>query len=219
MPSVVHSMQQCESNRAEVSHQPTRERERQMQRFKSAAHAQRFLSVHGLVRADDPEALAEPVRRAIFETDQELAIDRLRTLEEAIAHEQSSNNIIMSLFIAFAVVAVLLAASGLYGVMVYTVSRRSTEIAVRMALGAAPRDIGAQVLREGFRLTGVGIGLGLLGSAVLAQVMSAVLFGVTATDLPTYGGVVAVTLLAVSPAIWFPTRAVKVDLVQNLKQA
>jgi hypothetical protein len=173
-----------------------------------------------VLRAADPGALAEVVRGSVFATDPELAIFRLRTVEDAIADEQSSNTIIMGLFLAFAGVAVLLAAFGLYGVMAFTVSRRAPEIAVRMALGASARDIAWQVFGEGFRLTAVGVALGLLGALALARAMTSMLFGVTPDDPFTYAAVVLVTVTAVLPAVWIPARrAIRINPIENLKQA
>jgi putative ABC transport system permease protein len=172
-----------------------------------------------VLRAPNPSALAEAARRAVFATDPELAIYRLRTVEDAMADEQSSNTIIMSLFIFFAAVAVLLAASGLYGVMAFTVSRRAPEIAVRMALGASDRDIGRQVFGEGLRLTTIGVAMGLVGALGLAHAMASLLFGVTPTDPATYAAVVVVILLAAFPAVWIPARrAIRIDPIENLKQ-
>jgi len=186
--------------------------------FLDAQHPQRRYSV--ILRATDLASLTEEVRRAVYATGPDLAVYRLRTVEDAIADEQSSNNIIMSLFLAFAAVALLLAATGLYGVMAFTVSRRAPEIAVRMALGASHRDIGWQVVGEGLRLTAVGIALGLLGALGLANAMASMLFGVSPRDAFTYGAIVVVTLLVVCPAVWIPTRrAINVDPIQNLKQA
>ena len=186
--------------------------------FADAQHPQRQFSV--ILRADNPAALADHVRGAVYAADPELAIYRLRTVDDAIADERSSSTIIMGLFAAFAAVALLLAASGLYGVMAFTVSRRAPEIAVRMALGASEGDIGRQVLGEGLRLTAVGVGVGLLGAVGLANAMAAMLFGVTPRDPLTYASVVLVTGLVVVPAIWIPARrAIKVDPIQNLKQA
>jgi putative ABC transport system permease protein len=186
--------------------------------FLDAQRPQREYSV--VLRAGDPAALADEVRRAVYTADPELAIYRLRTVDAAIADEQSTSTIIMGLFVSFAAVALLLAASGLYGVMAFSVSRRAPEIAVRMALGASESDIGRHVLGEGLRLTAVGIAFGLLGALGLANAMASMLFGVTPRDPSTYAGVVLVTLLAIVPAIWIPARrAIKVDPIQNLKQA
>ena len=160
------------------------------------------------------------MRRAVYATGPELAVYRLRTVVDAIADEQSSNNIVYSLFLAFAAVALLLAATGLYGVMAFSVSRRAPEIAVRMALGASQRDIGWQVVGEGLRLTTLGIGLGLIGAIGLANAMASMLFGVTPGDALTYAIVVVLTLLVVVPALLIPARrAINVDPIQNLKQA
>jgi putative ABC transport system permease protein len=184
--------------------------------FLDAQYPQRQYSV--ILRAIDPASLTEEVRRAVYATGPELAVYRLRTVADAIADEQSSNNIVYSLFLAFAAVALLLAATGLYGVMAFSVSRRAPEIAVRMALGASQRDIGWQVVGEGLRLTTLGIGLGLIGAIGLANAMASMLFGVTPGDALPYAIVVVLTLLVVVPALWIPARrAINVDPIQNLK--
>jgi predicted permease len=186
--------------------------------FLDAQRPQRQYSV--ILRAADPASLTDAVRRAVFATGPELAIYRLRTVDDAFADERSSNNIVLSLFVAFAVVALLLAATGLYGVMAFSVSRRAPEIAVRMALGASQRDIGWQVVGEGLRLATFGIGLGLVGAIGLANAMAALLFGVTPRDVLPYAVVVVLTLLIALPALLIPARrAIRVDPIQNLKQA
>jgi putative ABC transport system permease protein len=186
--------------------------------FLDAQHPQRQYSV--ILRAADPVSLTDTVRRAVYATGPELAVYRLRTVDDALADERSSNNIVLSLFLAFAVVALLLAASGVYGVMAFSVSRRAPEIAVRMALGASQQDIGWQVVGEGLRLTSLGIGLGLVGAVGLANAMASLLFGVTPRDVLPYAVVVGVTMLIVLPALLIPARrAIRVDPMQNLKQA
>ena len=186
--------------------------------FLDAQYPPRQYSV--ILRATDPAALTEEVRRAVYATGPELAVYRLRTVVEAIADEQSSNKIVYSLFLAFAAVALLLAATGLYGVMAFSVSRRAPEIAVRMALGASRSDIGWQVVGEGLWLTTLGIGLGLIGAIGLANAMASMLFGVTPGDALTYAIVVVLTLVVVVPALLIPARrAINVDPIQNLKQA
>ena len=186
--------------------------------FLDAQHPQRQYSV--ILRAADPVSLTDAVRRAVYATGPELAVYRLRTVADAFADERSSNNIVLSLFLAFAVVALLLAATGLYGVMSFSVSRRAPEIAVRMALGASPQDIGWQVVGEGLRLTTFGIALGLGGAIGLANAMASLLFGVTPRDVLPYAVVVGVTVLIALPALLIPARrAIRVDPIQNLKQA
>ena len=186
--------------------------------FLDAQYPQRQYSV--ILRAADPASLSEAVRHAVYATGPELAVYRLRTVDDALADERSSDNIVLSLFLAFAVVALLLAAAGLYGVMAFSVSRRAPEIAVRMALGATAHDVGWQVVGEGLRLTVFGIGLGLVGAVGLANAMASLLFGVTPRDVPTYAVVVVLTLLIALPALLVPARrAIRVDPIQNLKQA
>jgi putative ABC transport system permease protein len=186
--------------------------------FLDAQHPQRQYSV--ILRAADPARLTEAVRRAVYATGPELAVYRLRTVEDALADERSSNNLVLSLFVAFAVVALLLAATGLYSVLAFSVSRRAPEIAVRMALGASRRDIGCQVVGEGLRLTALGIGLGLAGALGLAHAMASLLYGVTPRDALPYAVVVVLMLLVAFPALLVPARrAICVDPIRNLKQA
>ena len=183
-----------------------------------AQHPSRRFSI--LLRADNPLQLAASVRRVVRELDEDLAIYKLRTVDDGFQDERSSLLILTSLFMAFAGVAVLLAACGLYGVMAYAVSQRAPEIAVRMALGASAGTIGTQILREGMRVTMIGLACGLAGALVIAQFMASILFKVTPTDAVTYGTVIFVTFATALPAVWIPARrAVKVDPIENLRQA
>ncbi|MFN8059784.1 MAG: ADOP family duplicated permease [Vicinamibacterales bacterium] len=173
-----------------------------------------------VLRANQPERAADAVRAAVRAVDDDVAVFRLRTVDDAIRDDRSSSFVLGSLFVAFAVVAVLLAASGLYGVMAYAVGQRSAEIALRMALGASEGAIGRQMVGEGLRLTAVGVGVGVAGAAALARVMGSILVGVTPTDPVTYAGVVVVTLVAVLPAVVIPARrALRTDPIQSLKRA
>ena len=166
------------------------------------------------------EAFAPAVRGVLDGLDRDLAPYQLRTYQAALADERSSDLIIMSLFVAFAVVAILLAATGMYGVMSYVVSQRAPELAVRMALGASAADIGRQMAREAARLTALGVGLGIGGALLLGQAMASLLFGVTPTDPLTHGAVVVLAVVTVAVAVWLPVRrAVRVDPLESLRQA
>ena len=112
----------------------------------------------------------------------------------------------------FALLALALATIGIYGVMTYLVSQGTREIGIRMALGATRLDISTLVLRRAMALTLRGVGIGLLGAFALTRLMSSLLFGVTATDLPTFV-VIAVLLAAVAlMASYIPAkRAVGID--------
>ncbi len=171
-----------------------------------------------VVRAGKPEVAALAVRASVRRFDPDLAVHKMRPMTTAIADELSSSRIMFSLFAAFAVLALTLAGTGLYGLMAYGVSQRRREIAIRMALGASRREIGALVLWRAARLTAAGMLIGMVGALGIARALSAVLFGVTATDPSTYvavaGVLLAVALLAgVVPA----RRAANLDAAKGLK--
>ena len=179
--------------------------------------ARRFYLV---VRARSPETLASGLRAAVRDVDADLPTYQLRTVEEAFADETSSNRLLSGLFAAFAIVAMLLATGGLYGVMSYAVSQRTSEIAIRMALGASARDVASKVMARSLALAGIGAALGLAGAFGLAQAMRSVLYGVGPADPGTYFGVLGVTGIAALLASWIPMRrAARVDPIKGLRQA
>ena len=176
-------------------------------------------SFHLIVRARSPETLAPGLRAAVRDVDADLPTYQLRTVEEAFADETSSNWLLSGLFAAFAIVAMLLATGGLYGVMSYAVSQRTSEIAIRMALGASTRDVASKVIARSLALAGIGAALGLAGAFGLAQAMRSVLYGVGPADPGTYLGVLAVTGGAALVASWIPMRrAARVDPIRGLRQ-
>ena len=173
-----------------------------------------------VVRARSPETLASGLRAAVRDVDADLPTYQLRTVEEAFEDETSSNRLLSGLFAAFATVAMLLATGGLYGVMSYAVSQRTSEIAIRMALGASARDVASKVIARSLALAGIGAALGLVGAFGLAQAMRSVLYGVGPADPGTYLGVLAVTGSAALVASWIPMRrAARVDPIKGLRQA
>jgi predicted permease len=171
-----------------------------------------------LVRAARPADVASAVRGAVREADSDVPIFQLRTFDEALNDELSSNNILAGMFSAFGFLALALASTGLYGVLSYTVGQRTQEIGVRMALGAVPGDIRRLVLTQGLRLVAVGGILGLVGAFLLSQTMRSFLYGVTASDPATYAGVVAAVAISSLLAMWMPTRrATRLDPVRSLR--
>jgi len=171
-----------------------------------------------VVRASAP-GIGPALRAALREVDGDLAF-RLRTVPERFADENSSNALLAGLFAAFAVVALLLATAGLYGVVSYSVSQRTPEIAVRLALGASHGAIARDVVGASLRLTLAGAALGLAGALALARAMTALLFGVTATDAPTYLGAAAIAIAAALVAAWLPMRrATGIDPIRSLREA
>src|SRR6266850_4735687 len=145
--------------------------------------------------ASAPEAAAGSIREVVRQIDANVPIIRFRTLEHQIDQSLLNDRLVATLSTAFGILATLLAVIGLYGVMAYTVARRTREIGVRMALGAAQGDVVWLVMREVLMLVGTGIVLGLAGAWALGRLVSSQLYGVTANDPVTIAA--AATLLAV----------------------
>jgi putative ABC transport system permease protein len=176
-------------------------------------------SMYVVVRSRSPEHLALALRAAVAEVDADLPTSEVRTVSAAFADENSSGRLLSGLFAAFALVAILLAMGGLYGVMSYAVSQRAPEIAVRMALGASGRAIAGQVVGQSVRLAVMGTTIGLVCAYALASAVGAILYGVTASDPATYAGVVSLTLMASLMAAWLPMRrAATIDPLDSLRR-
>ena len=171
-----------------------------------------------LMRAANAGQLIEPARNELRALDRDVPVREIRTIEEAFADETSSSVILMGMFMSFAVLAFALAASGLYGVVSYSVSQRQQEIGIRMALGAVAGDIGRMIVRQTVMLVAIGAALGLAGGALLARASASVLFRVSPSDPLTYG-VVAVLLAVVAlvAAVVPIRRAVAVDPLVALR--
>jgi putative ABC transport system permease protein len=166
----------------------------------------------------NPTDLVPAIRHEFREADPDLAIYDVKTMTEAYDEDNASTEILSGLFSAFAVIALLMSVAGLYAMVSYTVSQRKHEISIRMALGARGADIRSMVLGEGAKLTGLSIGLGLLGGWALGRLIASELYGVTPTDPMTYA-VVALILAAVALAGSFVPayRATRVDPIQTLR--
>jgi putative ABC transport system permease protein len=168
--------------------------------------------------AGDPLALAEPFKREIRALDQALPVSEIRTVTELVAGTLAQRRFNTTLFLVFAGVALLLAAIGVYGVIAYTVSRRTREIGIRMALGAGRREVATTVVSAGVRLVGVGIVIGLGGALLLTRLLSGMLFGVSAFDPLTFGAVaLAVLAVAVVACLVPARRATRVDPMVALR--
>jgi putative ABC transport system permease protein len=171
-----------------------------------------------VIRSQRPADLAPAVRAAVRETDAELPVFQLRTFDEGIDDEMSSNRILAAMFTGFALLALVLASTGLYGVIAYTVGQRTQEIGVRMALGALPGDIRRLVAWQGLRLLAIGGAIGLAGAFLLSQTMRSFLFGVTTSDPVTYAGVIVSLAASAALAMWVPMRrATRLDPVRSLR--
>ncbi len=160
----------------------------------------------------EPLTLAANVRREIETVDPTQAIFNVRPLEEMMFDSIAERRFNLILLLAFAVVAVLTAAAGIYGIMTYFVSQQTSEIGIRMALGARRRDVLKLILGHGMRLTMWGVGIGLLASLAVTRLMVSLLFGVGAIDPLTLAGVTIFLTFVALLACYVPTqRAIKVD--------
>ena len=166
----------------------------------------------------DALALAPAVREAIWSVDKDQALRRGATMEELVAASAAERRFALTLFEAFAVTALILAAIGIYGVLAGSVAERTREIGVRAALGASRGNILALVLRQGLTLTGIGIAIGLGGAVAASGALATLLFGVTRFDSATYVSVVALLLAVSAIACWLPAwRATRVDPTITLR--
>jgi len=172
-----------------------------------------------VVRAhDDVTALAPAIKNAIWSVDKDQPIVRVATMDTLLAASASQRRFAMIVFEAFALVALLLAATGIYGVLSGNVSERMREIGVRSALGASRVDILALVVRQGMTLTGLGVAIGLGGAAAASSALVTLLFGVSRLDPLTYIGVIALAAGVSAIACWVPAwRAARVDPAITLR--
>jgi putative ABC transport system permease protein len=153
-----------------------------------------------LVRTtSNPESFAKVLRDAVYEVDPETAVDRIQTLERARTDSTASPRLTAILLGLFSVLALIITATGIAGVMNLSVSQRTHEIGVRLALGATPRKVLAMVMRQGMALVFTGLLLGSGAALAFSGLLASALFNVEATDPITY---VAVALLLLASAAW-----------------
>jgi putative ABC transport system permease protein len=166
----------------------------------------------------DPAALGPSLRRIVQEIDPLQPVAEIRTLPQVVDDRLSDRRLSMLLLAVFAIVAMLLAAVGIYGLMSYAVSQRTSEIGIRMALGAHAADIRRMVLLRTAALAAAGIVLGGAGAYAASGWLAAQLYGVSATDVVTFATVSAALLLVALVASYVPARrAMKVDPVRALR--
>jgi putative ABC transport system permease protein len=168
--------------------------------------------------AGDPNRIVPAVRAAIHSIDQDVPISNVATMDDNIAGSMGQRKFAMMLLGLFAVMAVVLASIGIYGVMSYSVTQRAHEIGIRMALGAARPSVLGMVMKQGLGLVGAGVAIGVVGAFGLTRLIASQLFGVRPTD-PTTFILVAVALVGVAALATFvpAMRATKVDPVVALR--
>jgi putative ABC transport system permease protein len=162
--------------------------------------------------AGDPAAFANTLRHEVQAIDKDQPVYNVRPFDDVVMNALGTRRVSMQLFTVFAIAALLLAAVGIYGVMAYSVTQRTQEIGIRMALGAQKNDVLAMILRQGMMLAFIGIGVGLAGAFGLTRLIANLLFGVTASDPVTFAVTSLFLILVSLLACYLPARrAAKLD--------
>jgi putative ABC transport system permease protein len=166
----------------------------------------------------DPKSTLAAIQSAIREVDKDQPVYQIQTMEELIGDSVGTRRFALTILILFAGLALLLALSGIYGVISYSVTQRTQEIGIRMALGARAADVLRLVLGQFMRLTVVGIALGVVGAYALTRLMTSLLFGVTPTDITTFVLVsISLSLVAFIACLIPARRATRVDPLVALR--
>jgi putative ABC transport system permease protein len=176
-------------------------------------------SMQIMLRSAVPAATLQPsITNAVREADRSLPIIRLRDMAEVFRDSVRRPRMLMQLFAAFAGIALLLAAIGIYGLLSYVVTQRRREIGIRMALGAERAFVLRGIMGHGLKLTSLGLVAGLAGAVALTRLMNSLLFGIRASDPATLAGVAAlITAVAVVASLVPAVRATRVDPIVTLK--
>ncbi|HKP80582.1 MAG TPA: ABC transporter permease [Pyrinomonadaceae bacterium] len=168
--------------------------------------------------ASDPNLLISSARNAVKEIDPDQPIYNPRTMSEIRAESVEGERFTLTLLSLFASIALVLAIVGIYGVMSYSVTQRTHEIGIRMAIGARPLDVFKMILGHGMKLALIGVGLGLVGAFIVTRFMAAMLFGVEPTDATTFGAITAILIAVALLACYLPgRRATKVEPTISLR--
>lgn len=166
----------------------------------------------------DPEALVTAVRRRVAQLDPDLPLANIGSMEKVIATSVTQSRLTSQFTAVFAILALLLTAIGIYGVVTYSVAQRTHEMGLRMALGARRADVLRLVIGQGMRVVLAGIGIGFIAALALTRLLKTLLFGTSATDPLTFGGVVVILLFVAVVACYLPARrAASVDPLVALR--
>jgi predicted permease len=186
--------------------------------YLSDFQAPSYNSVIYLRTAGDPGTLGDAIRPEVEAVDPNVPVYAVRTMEDVIARSMAERRFALQILGFFAGVALLLAATGIYGVMAYTFTQRRHEIGIRMALGAQPRDILRMALSEGMTLVAVGLGSGLVGALILTRFLRSMLYAVSPSDPLTFVALPALLAAVALLACFAPARrATQVDPLVALR--
>jgi putative ABC transport system permease protein len=166
----------------------------------------------------DPASVTSAIREQVFAIDKGLPLYNIATMDQLVSNSVAQPRLNLSLLVAFSLLALVLAAVGVYGVMAYAVTQRTQEFGIRMALGASPSNVLKQVFLEGGRLAALGLALGLFAALALTRLMASMLYGVKPTDPLSLGVAVALLALVTLAACYIPARrATRVDPLVALR--
>jgi len=172
----------------------------------------------GVRTAEDSASMTRSIAAAVHSVDPGISLAEPRTMEEVRDRGLANDRLTVILFASFAVIALLLAEVGIYGVMAFSVVQRSHEIGLRMALGATRNRVIGLIVREGLVLACIGLGLGLIGAYFVGRAMRSMLYGVGAMDLTAFAAVGLMLLLAAVLACYLPARrAASVEPMRALR--
>jgi predicted permease len=165
-----------------------------------------------------PAAIASTIRTALHPIAPELSTNEFKTLQELVDKAVSPRRFVVLLLAGFSAFALILAALGIYAVISYSVSQRSAELGIRMALGASPSELRARIMLQTLRLAGLGMLIGGITSWILARTLNSLLFGVTVTDPPTFAGMLIALAAVAGLAGYLPSlRVSRIDPMAALR--
>ena len=168
----------------------------------------------------NPMTMSRIVSETVHGMDPDQPVDHFRTLEQMRTNSLSSPRLTALLLALFAILALVITATGITGVIAFSVSQRFHEFGIRMALGAQRGEVLQMVLRQGMTLVAIGLGIGLAGALLLSRLLNGLLYGVRPTDPLTFVAVAAVLLAVAAAACFFPARrATSADPMQTLRTA
>ena len=176
------------------------------------------LTLLARVAGDDPLVITRALKDVLAGVDPDLPLSVTQSMDDALATANSFLNIFAVLFVSFGAAALFLATIGLYGVLSFSVSQRSHEVGLRVALGASPRDVWRLILGQGFKQLAAGLAVGLLLALALGRGISVMLYQVSPSDPVVIGGILVILMAAGMTACYFPARrATRVDPLEAMR--